>query len=145
MNNVPKEAAPIIDAIASGVPLGKVRPGEACPTLPAVPMMILIDDAKGVGPSAFDATKLFDQVDSVVIAVPATIGEAAVAVAARARTGDRALMVQAPIEAVAQWLALVSERRKLAHHFLLLCAGDVPEDVKLMLQDINALASSSVN
>lgn len=143
--SIPDQVLPIAEAIASGVPLGKLKPRETCPTLPAVPMMIAIDDASGHGPSAFDSTRLFDQVDSVVIAVPLAFAEGAAAMAARARSGDRALMIQTPTEAVAQWLALVSERRKLAQHFLCLVAGDVPSDVTLMLNDIDAIASAKMN
>ena len=57
----PNEIAPILAALCDGVPIGKVRPGEACPKLPAVAMVLLLDDHKGDGPSAFDSTVLFDQ------------------------------------------------------------------------------------
>lgn len=144
---IPKEVAPIIAALADGIPIGKVHPGEACPKLPAMPMMVMIDDAKGDGPSAFDSTVLFDQIDSVVIVVPSVFAAGASAVAARARAGDRALLVQTTTANIAQWLALVSERRKLAHNFLLLGAGDqeLPADAALMLRDIDALAAGAVN
>lgn len=141
------EIKPIADAIAAGIPLGKLKTKEVCPTLPAMPMMVMINDANGDGPSAFDSTVLFDQLDSVVIITPLTFAAGASAMAARARAGDRSLLVQTTIATVAQWLALVSERRKLAHNFLLLGAGDqeLPADAALMLKDIGALASGSVN
>jgi hypothetical protein len=138
---------PIVDAIAAGIPLGKLKPGEQCPRLPATPMMVVVDDANGKGPSAFDSSALFDQVNSVVIVMTSVLAAGASAVAARARTGDRALLVQTKAETLAQWLALISERRKLAHNFLILGAGDqeLPADAALMLRDIGALASGAVN
>jgi len=145
MNTVPDQVRPITDAITAGIPLGKLKPGEQCPTLPATPMMVLVDDVTGHGPSAFDSSALFDQVDSVVIALPVAFETGAAAVAARARAGDRALLIQTPIAAIAQWLALVSERRKLAHNFALFGSGDLPSDAALMLRDIGALASSPMN
>ena len=47
----------------------------------------------------------------------------------------------------AQWLALVSERRKLAHNFLLIGPDGqkLPADAELMLRDIGALAAGAVN
>jgi hypothetical protein len=144
---IPNQAKPIVDAIAAGIPLGKLKATERCPKLPAVPMMVLVDDAKGDGPPAFDSTVLFNQIDSVVIVAPLAFGAGASAVAARARAGDRALLIQTTMATIAQWLALVSERRKLAHNFLLLGAGDqeLPADAALMLKDIGALAAGAVN
>jgi hypothetical protein len=138
---------PIADAIAAGIPLGKLKAKEVCPKLPATPMMVVVDDANGDGPSAFDSTALFDQLDSVVIITPLTFAGGASAMAARARAGDRALLVQTSIETVAQWLALVSERRKLAHNFLLLGVDgqELPADAALMLKDIGTLASGPMN
>lgn len=141
-------AQPIVDAIAAGIPLGKLKTKECCPKLPAgVAMMILVDDANGDGPSAFDSNVLFDQIDSVIIVMPSVFAAGASAVAARARTGDRALLVQTKAETLAQWLALISYYRKLAHNFLLLGAGDqeLPAEAALMLKDIGALASGAVN
>jgi hypothetical protein len=137
------EIMPIIDAIAAGIPVGKLSTGQRCPTLPAKPMMILVDDAKGNGPSAFDAPAVFDQ----IIVTTSAFAAGASAVAAKARAGDRALLVQTKTETLAQWLALISERRKLTHNFLLLGAADqeLPADAALMLKDIGALAAGSVN
>ena len=144
---IPDQVKPIVDAIAAGIPLGKLKPGERCPTLPATPMMVMIDDAKGSGPSEFDAPALFDQVDSAIIVMTAVFAAGASGVAARARAGGRVLLVQTKAETLAQWLALVSERRKLAHDFLLLGADDqeLPADAALMLRDIEALAAGTVN
>jgi hypothetical protein len=141
------EIMPIIDAIAAGIPVGKLSTGHRCPTLPAKPMMILVDDAKGSGPSAFDAPAVFDQIDSAIIVTISAFAAGASAVAAKARAGDRALLVQTKTETLAQWLALISDRRKLAHNFLLLGAADqeLPADAALMLKDIGTLAAGSVN
>jgi hypothetical protein len=141
------EIQPIVAAIADGVHVGKLSTGRRCPTLPAKPMMILVDDANGNGPSAFDSTVLFDQIDAAIVVMPSAFAAGASAVAARARAGDRALLVQTKAETLAQWLALISERRKLAHNFLLLGAADqeLPADAALMLKDIGALAAGSVN
>lgn len=141
------ELMPIVDAIAAGIPFGKMKPGDKCPTLPAKPLMVGIDDLAGQGPSEFDSSILFDQIDSVVIVAGAAFAAGAAAFAARARAGDRALLVHTKLEAVAQWLALVSERRKLAHNFLLVGADDqeLPADAELMLRDIGALAAGTVN
>jgi hypothetical protein len=141
------EIMPIVEAIAAGVHVGKLSTGTRCPALPAKPMMILVDDAKGNGPSAFDSTVLFDQIDSAIIVTTSAFAAGADAVAVRARAGDRALLVQTNGETLAQWLALISERRKLAHNFLLLGTQDqeLPADAALMLKDIGALAAGSVN
>jgi hypothetical protein len=141
------EVAPIVEAIAAGIHVGKLSTGTHCPTLPPKPMMILVDDAKGNGPSAFDSTVLFDQIDSAIIVTTSAFAAGASAVAAKARAGDRALLVQTNTEMLAQWLALISDRRKLAHNFLLLGAADqeLPADAALMLKDIGALAAASMN
>lgn len=143
--NPPNEILPLLNSLANGIPIGKAKAGQECPSLPKTPMIVLLDDIQGKGPSAFDATKLFDEIDSLIIALPPAFGAGASAVAARARTGDRALFVQTNMETLAQWLALVSERRDLAKNFFLAGTGELSADAALMLKDIGALAAGSVN
>jgi hypothetical protein len=143
--SLPTEVAPLVAAINAGIPVGKMQPGQPCPEIPPMPMIVLVDDAKGEGPEAFDTTNLFSQIDSVVFAVPLTFRDGAAAVAVAAGKGDRTLLVQTPSETLARWLAMVIGHPKLMREYCVLGVGEVSPEIRELVKDIDQLKTTKLN
>jgi len=143
--NIPAELAPIMAAMAAGIPVGKIHAGQACPELPNMRMIVLLDDRKGDGPEAFDSTKLFCEIDHVTFAVPLALKEGAASVAVVAGHGKRALLIQTPSETLARWVMQVFGHQRLMHNYAIIGVGETPADVRELVKDIEQVRETKLN
>ena len=139
MTNIAKEVASIVEAINSGVPLGMFRAGDPAPTLPHVPMMILVDDRKGEGPLKFDIGPLLAQVDAVIFAGPDTFELGARVLAISARANQRVLMVATKAENLADWLEIIIGTRLMRNFFLAGASENAPPRVAEIVNEIEKI------